>query len=351
MRVFTWTPRLHPAFETPVVATWCKLPGSQLLPVHLYDHSVLFKIGSLIGKPLQIDHATAHKHRMSFAHIYIEIDLTSTAPDEILLDIDGFVFKQRVIYEKLPKHCVDCKHVGHSVDVCYANGKNPRPSWREQKNSTFAGKQQRGKVVVKETNQTKTQDTTSAGKRNTTSYVDDSIRRIRESQGYLNTSQANDKVLKGNDFSDGIQRVLSRRAPNEGGLSRATIHQGKHKPPGSSRTNNGAALLLYNPTDVGCTSNGFDDHTVDMPTSDLLYKQIGKIPIPCNRFEMIACDDAMDTTQVLEETCAADDLLDMDDDGPPYAAPSLVLHGSPSSRDSQSVEIEHTPAPTGGILS
>lgn len=55
---------------------------------------------------------------------------------------------------------------------------------------------------------------------------------------------------------------------------------------------------------------------------------------------MIAPDDTMDTAHVLEETCEDDELLDMDDDGSPFVASSLILHDPYTCRYCQSIEME-----------
>ncbi|KAH6767718.1 hypothetical protein C2S52_018701 [Perilla frutescens var. hirtella] len=64
MRVFKWTPGFNPSFETSIFAIWITLPG---LPLHLFDHNALFKIGSIFGNPIQIENATANRTRVSFA--------------------------------------------------------------------------------------------------------------------------------------------------------------------------------------------------------------------------------------------------------------------------------------------
>lgn len=124
MRVFKWTPKFHPSKETPLVAVWCRLPG---LPAHLFTEDALFNIGSLIGKPLQVDRVTFNKEKIMFARICVEIDLTAPRHDTIFFDIDGDIREQNVIYERMPLFCSLCNHVGHSMSSCYANGRGIRP--------------------------------------------------------------------------------------------------------------------------------------------------------------------------------------------------------------------------------
>ncbi|KAH6777261.1 hypothetical protein C2S51_008573 [Perilla frutescens var. frutescens] len=123
MRVFKWTPGFNPAFETSNFALWITLPG---LPLHLFDHNALYKIGSVFGRPIQIEHATANQSRVSFAKICVEIDLTKSYPEKFLLNLDGHGIMQRVIFDKMPLYCSVCCHIGHAKETCYVfgNGKN-----------------------------------------------------------------------------------------------------------------------------------------------------------------------------------------------------------------------------------
>ncbi|XP_042012197.1 uncharacterized protein LOC121760623 [Salvia splendens] len=127
MRVFKWSSDFDAYCESPIAAIWCNLIG---LPIHLFDQSALFAIGKLLGNPIQVDRATATKTRLSFARICIEIDITKPPPEEIILDLCGRELVQQVRWDKIPSYCQECKHVGHTSDVCYAMGKKERPPKR-----------------------------------------------------------------------------------------------------------------------------------------------------------------------------------------------------------------------------
>lgn len=101
------------------------------MPAHLFDYNVLFRIGSVIGKPLQVDAATARKSRLFLARICVELDLVKERMHEIFLNIGGEIIKQQILYEVIPPYCNDCKHIGHRVEDCYANGNKPRPQPRK----------------------------------------------------------------------------------------------------------------------------------------------------------------------------------------------------------------------------
>lgn len=115
MRVFKWTPDFDTFFESPIAAVWCKVIG---LPIHLYDQSALIAIGKLLGKPIQVDLATFTQNRLTFARICIEIDISTPPPEEINLNILGKDNRYKVVWDRIPLFCVECKHVGHVKEAC-----------------------------------------------------------------------------------------------------------------------------------------------------------------------------------------------------------------------------------------
>ncbi|XP_058755378.1 uncharacterized protein LOC131628567 [Vicia villosa] len=90
---------------------WVKLPK---LPLHLWGAKSLSKIGSAIGVPLVTDECTANKLRVSYARIFVEIDITKEMPKEIAIkDCEGRKLLQPVEYEWKPLYCERCKSIGH----------------------------------------------------------------------------------------------------------------------------------------------------------------------------------------------------------------------------------------------
>lgn len=61
------------------------------------------------------------------ARVCVELDLVKERVDEIILNIIGKSFVQKVIYEYIPPYCQGCKHIEHLVEDCYADGNKPRP--------------------------------------------------------------------------------------------------------------------------------------------------------------------------------------------------------------------------------
>ncbi|XP_058722177.1 uncharacterized protein LOC131593630 [Vicia villosa] len=94
---------------------WVKLPK---LPLHLWGARSLNKIGSTIGVPLVTDECTAHKLRVSYARILVEVDITRKLADEITIkDPEGRLLKQGIEYEWRPKFCDKCQRVGHQCGM------------------------------------------------------------------------------------------------------------------------------------------------------------------------------------------------------------------------------------------
>ncbi|KAK6161827.1 hypothetical protein DH2020_001668 [Rehmannia glutinosa] len=124
MRVFKWTPSFNPRTEAPLAPVWIRLPG---LPIHFFDHNALFAISMIIGTPLQVDSQTASRSRLSMARVCVELNLLKDRIEELVLEFDDTSHTQKIIYERIPDYCNYCKHIGHSIEGCYMNGKRTRP--------------------------------------------------------------------------------------------------------------------------------------------------------------------------------------------------------------------------------
>ncbi|KAL2246212.1 UNVERIFIED_CONTAM: hypothetical protein Sindi_2889400 [Sesamum indicum] len=122
MHVFKWISQ-----ESPIVPVWIRLPE---LPIQFIDREALFSIARLLGTPLRTDVSTATLVRPSVARVCVEINLLEPLQTEIGLGIGTEVIIQSVIYERLPKYCEACKHLGHDEDECYEKHKSKAPPVR-----------------------------------------------------------------------------------------------------------------------------------------------------------------------------------------------------------------------------
>ncbi|KAL9461919.1 hypothetical protein AB3S75_004838 [Citrus x aurantiifolia] len=117
MRVFKWSTTFHSSEESPIVPVWVSLP---FLPVHYMKcKEALYSIAATIGKPLRIDHATAAVSRPTVARVLIEYDISRPLLKRLWIGEKDTGFWQYIVFEKVPRYCAACKHVGHSDDTCY----------------------------------------------------------------------------------------------------------------------------------------------------------------------------------------------------------------------------------------
>ncbi|KAL9459047.1 hypothetical protein AB3S75_002435 [Citrus x aurantiifolia] len=125
MRVFKWSTTFHSSEESPIVPVWVSLP---FLPVHYMKcKEALYSIAATIGKPLRIDHATAAVSRPTVARVLIEYDISRPLLKRLWIGEKDTGFWQYIVFEKVPRYCAACKHVGHSDDTCYIK----KPELRE----------------------------------------------------------------------------------------------------------------------------------------------------------------------------------------------------------------------------
>ncbi|XP_020683296.1 uncharacterized protein LOC110100216 [Dendrobium catenatum] len=115
MKVIKWSPVLDLSEESPIVPVWLSFPGS--LP-HLFTSRILFRLGSIFGRPIHTDNATASGSRPSVARVLVEIDVTKTFPDSVWLGPEKLGYVQKIVFECMPSFCSSCKALGHKKLVC-----------------------------------------------------------------------------------------------------------------------------------------------------------------------------------------------------------------------------------------
>ncbi|KAI0494929.1 hypothetical protein KFK09_025075 [Dendrobium nobile] len=115
MKIVKWSPTLDLSEESPVVPVWISFPG---LRPHLFSSRILFGLGSVFGRPIQTDNATAVGSRPSVARILVELDISKKYPDSVWLGPKKLGYVQKVVIEGLPNFCQHCKVVGHKKSDC-----------------------------------------------------------------------------------------------------------------------------------------------------------------------------------------------------------------------------------------
>ncbi|PKU61924.1 hypothetical protein MA16_Dca017257 [Dendrobium catenatum] len=105
MKVVKWSPNLDIEVESPIVPIWVSFP---FLRPHLFSPRILSGLGSLFGKPLKSDMATASGSRPSMARIMVELDVTKNYPDKIWVGSVETGYVQSVVFEDIPLFCMHC---------------------------------------------------------------------------------------------------------------------------------------------------------------------------------------------------------------------------------------------------
>ncbi|RYR27887.1 uncharacterized protein LOC107645204 [Arachis ipaensis] len=107
--------------EVRKIATWIRIPN---LPIELYNHRFLWRVGSAIGHMLKVDRTTSIHSRGKFARICVEIDLAK----QLVPRISVLGCELHLEYESLHQICFSCGKYGHRSEQCIENlasGDNP----------------------------------------------------------------------------------------------------------------------------------------------------------------------------------------------------------------------------------
>ncbi|PKU60673.1 hypothetical protein MA16_Dca028358 [Dendrobium catenatum] len=115
MKVIKWSPVLDLSEESPIVPVWLSFSG---LRPHLFSFRILFGLGSVFGRPIHTDNATASGSRPSVARVLVEIDVSKSFSDTVWLGPEKFGYAQKVIFEGMPNFCSFCKALGHKKIEC-----------------------------------------------------------------------------------------------------------------------------------------------------------------------------------------------------------------------------------------
>ena len=88
------------------------------LPQEYWRDRTLKEIARAVGISIDIDGPTRNRTFGHYARIFVDIDLSKRAYDEILVEREGFAFKVEVQCERRPLFCHQCYSIGHNVPTC-----------------------------------------------------------------------------------------------------------------------------------------------------------------------------------------------------------------------------------------
>ncbi|KAG6504103.1 hypothetical protein ZIOFF_036432 [Zingiber officinale] len=89
------------------------------LPIHMFYKKGLFAPVNIVGRPLKVDESTTDGSRLTMARVCVEIDLVKPEIEDFWIGIGDDRRLEKVIYERQPKYCLHCQHLGNSVEECY----------------------------------------------------------------------------------------------------------------------------------------------------------------------------------------------------------------------------------------
>ncbi|XP_026410486.1 uncharacterized protein LOC113305686 [Papaver somniferum] len=113
---------------------WMLFPG---LSIEYWHEDILMAMGRAIGRPICIDSTTLKKEVGYYASILVEIYITKTIPNKVVVESKHCKFEQEIRLSKLPKFYSKCKVMGHLVSECRIarreqnhDVKIRKPQWR-----------------------------------------------------------------------------------------------------------------------------------------------------------------------------------------------------------------------------
>ena len=121
------------------IPVWIRLPN---LNFCFRTNSALSKIGSVIGNPICMDHATAAGTRYAFARICVEVDIDAEFPSELRMKYKEQTIIQKIDYAWKPNPCKACRTFTHGEKSCPLKIDNSKPKqvWVPKKQSAAAVK-------------------------------------------------------------------------------------------------------------------------------------------------------------------------------------------------------------------
>ncbi|XP_057809065.1 uncharacterized protein LOC131023537 [Salvia miltiorrhiza] len=84
----------------------------------MWTQEIIVGIGYELGRPLCIDHVSAHGVVGHFARVLVEVDMAQPFLESMYIDDDNNAFYIELGFETLSLYCSHCKITGHSTDKC-----------------------------------------------------------------------------------------------------------------------------------------------------------------------------------------------------------------------------------------
>lgn len=106
----------NPSFQKSTDAqVWIRLYGFNWALWHL---QILDDIARGVEVPLKFDITTINRDFRHYARILVDVNLASSLPEFVLLDMEGMEFEVEIFYENLHLFCTAYKNIGHALSSC-----------------------------------------------------------------------------------------------------------------------------------------------------------------------------------------------------------------------------------------
>ncbi|KAH0763531.1 hypothetical protein KY290_019604 [Solanum tuberosum] len=130
-----WTPNFDFSVEFPSeIPLWVLFPN---LPMNYWGCGSLSRIARLVGNPIYDDECTSKQTRISYARMFIKVNVTKALPTQItIMDPNGEQYVQKVEYDWKSEFCDKCMRVGHKCIEQQVAAPQVQMRRRQQKNVT-----------------------------------------------------------------------------------------------------------------------------------------------------------------------------------------------------------------------
>lgn len=141
LRLFEWSKDFSARTQRQTHAqVWIRLHE---LPQEYWMDRTLREIASAVGTPLLIDSATQNRVFGHYARVLVDMDLSKTIFNEVMVERTSYSFLIDITYERLPAFCTHCRNIGHHISACrWLHQATEAPTLDKKKKSTISQKPQ-----------------------------------------------------------------------------------------------------------------------------------------------------------------------------------------------------------------
>lgn len=115
-RLFRWTPDFEIGKDSSLTAVWVKMYD---LPLHYYNESSLYRLGSMLGTVLRVHPTTIRLAQQGYVKVCIELDVSKPFTDKLWIGTSNdYGWEISLEYEGNHAYCDYCGLLGHTLGLC-----------------------------------------------------------------------------------------------------------------------------------------------------------------------------------------------------------------------------------------